>query len=176
MAIEALGEEKKNRVLGRLSNETLQAIQQSKEDDWLPIAVNLELVSCLSAELGEAELYHLGMKSFTNSVSSYVVGPFFRTAINLFRIKPSSVFRLAPQIWKAIHRNCGELTVTEHGKQAEQILLSSLPIEMASSRPYLIGIAGCFQAVLALSEVEGKVTLEKQSEKDCSATYHLSWK
>lgn len=176
MALESLGDEKKNRVLGRLSKDTLQAIQNAKEDGWLPIAVNLELVRCAAAELGEDEVHRLGMKSFTFSVNSFVVGPFFRTAITLFKIKPSAVFKLSPQIWKSIHRNCGDLTVVEKEIKTVQILLSNVPLEMASSRSYLIGIAGCLQAVLALSNVTGKVVLESQSEKDHSAAYLLSWK
>jgi hypothetical protein len=176
MALESLGDEKKNRVLKLLSKDTLQAIQKAEEDRWLPLAANLEFVSCAMTELGEAELFQLALKSFTFSVNSLMVGPFFRTAINLFKIKPSAVFKLSPQIWKAIHRNCGELTVVEKEKRTVQILLSNLPSEMASSRSYLIGIAGCLQAVLGLSDVEGKAVLEKRSEKDHSAAYLLSWK
>ncbi len=176
LALESLGEEKKKRVLSQLSKDTFQAIEKAKEDEWLPLAVNLELVACALAELGEAEVRQLGMKSFTLSINSFVVGPFFRTAINLFKTKPSTVFKLGPQIWKAIHRHCGELAIVEKDKHTVRILLNNMPLEMASSHSYLIGIAGCFQAVLALSAVEGKVVLEKQSDKDHSAVYLLSWR
>lgn len=174
-ALAELGDEKKNRVLGRVSKDTLQLIQNAKEDQWLPISINLELVNCAASELGEEEVYKLGIKSFTLSVNSFMIGPFFRTAINLFKIKPTAVFKLGPQIWRAIHRNCGELTVVEKEKRSVQILLSNLPLEMASSQAYLIGVAGCLYAVLSLSGVDGKVALEQQSEKDRSASFVLSW-
>jgi hypothetical protein len=175
-ALELLGASVQSRVLDRLSKATLETIKSTKENQWVPFALAVEIVDCVSAEIGDEGIFNLNIKAFSYSIESTMVGPFFRGALNLFRVKPATVLRLGPFLWKSVCRNCGDISIAERDSSHAHVIFKNLPSIVVSKQSYLMGIAGVLQSILSLTGAEGQVTIESTSEKMQSVTFLASWK
>jgi hypothetical protein len=175
-SLDLLGPEVKKLVLERFSKATMQTIQKAKDDQWVPVEYNIELTEAVAAEAAEEGVFEWSRKAVTYSIKSSVVGPFFLAALNMFKFKPSSVLKLAPQLWKSIYRNCGEVSNVEISPGCTNLIIKGLPLVMLKSRPYLIGIAAFIQALGEFGDAaESKAVLSRYSEEDRSATIEFKW-
>lgn len=175
-SVELLDPEVKKRVLERFSQATMQAIQKAKDDYWLPVEYNIELTECIAAEIGEEGAFEWSRKAVSYSIKSSVVGPFFIASLNMFKFKPSSVLKVATQLWKSIYRNCGEFTSSQKSPNCIHYILKGLPPVMLKSRPYMIGIAAFIQALGELGDAtDSKSVLVPYSETDRNVTIEFTW-
>jgi hypothetical protein len=165
----------RNRVLKRFSQATLKAIEDTKENEWVPVKFDIELMECIDAEIGEKGLFDFCCNVFTHSTDSSMIGHFFLSALSLLKVHPSAVLRFGPLIWNSFCRNCGELSAAEKGPGLLQLALRDLPPMVVQSRPFLIGTAGSLQALLNYSTVKGQVVLEQHSRITNSALFSVSW-
>lgn len=162
-------------MLERFSKDTLKIIQESKEDQWLPVEYDIELTNLVGEEIGEEGLMAWNRKSFEQSLESSMVGPFFRAALNLFKIKPNSVLKLCPYLWKSICRNNGKLSVINKGHNCVHIVIEDIPLVMIQSRAYFLGLAASIQSILSYTKVIGKVELKDQSKETQRAVILVTW-
>ncbi len=61
-ALESFGPAVRDRILQRFSKTTIQAIFDTKDENWVPIEFNIELCECVKAEVGEQGVYNWGLK------------------------------------------------------------------------------------------------------------------
>ncbi len=116
-----------DRILMRIPKATLQIVQQAKKDEWLPVRLNVEITDCIAAEIGIEGCYNLSCKSFHKVVDSSMVSPFILAALNLAKIKPSTILKLAPFFWKSIYHNCGEVSVEQLAPTRIRVTINNLP-------------------------------------------------
>jgi hypothetical protein len=172
-ALELLDPAARERVLGRFPKDIYKIIQETKDDQWVPVDYMVELCNCFLVELGEQKLYDWNLKAFNYSIESSIWGKFLKTALNLFRIKTTAFMKLGPSIWKSMYRNCGELSFISNARNQHQILIRNLPPVLLESRPYLMAIGSAFVGLFALGNIKAQVTLEQlKNTKD--ALYLIS--
>jgi hypothetical protein len=175
-SLELLDPAVRKRILERFSKDTMQAIQKAKDDQWLPVEYNIALAECAAAETSEEGVFDWSCKAVSYSIKSSVVGPFFIASMNMFKFKPSSVLKVAPQLWKSIYRNCGEFGSSQISANCVHCMIKGLPLVMLRSRPYLIGIAAFIQALGELGDAaKSKTTLSQYSEVDRNAIIEFTW-
>jgi hypothetical protein len=158
-ALELLDPAARDGVLKRFPKDIFKIIQETDDDQWVPVDYNVELCNCLIAEIGEQGLYDWNLKAFNYSIQSSIWGKSLKTALNLFRIKTSTFVHLGPFIWKSMYRNCGELSV-----------IIKPPI-IYESRPYLIGTGTGFVCLFALANIKAQVSL--QPSKNAEDVFYL---
>jgi hypothetical protein len=164
-----------DRILARIPKTTLQTVKQAKKDQWLPVMLYCEINDCIAAEIGDEGCYNLSFRSFNKVVDSSIVSPFFRAALNLFKVNPKTVLKLFPIFTKSIYRNTGEVSILEKGPTRVQILFKNLPPFVAGNRNHLMGLAGGIHAVFSFSGAKALVILEKFSAETGEATFIASW-
>jgi hypothetical protein len=175
-ALELLDPAAKKRILDRFPNATLQAINSAKENDWLPLEFDIQLSDNTMAEISEEEFIKTNIANAKLSIESSVLGPFVLSALHLFRISPTTVFKVAPHIWNSCYRHYGKISIIQKGKGCLQVLLEDLPMEYVKSKPYLISNATFIQTLLEFTGVkEVKVVIEEQSIADRSVVIAVSW-
>jgi hypothetical protein len=175
-ALDILDAEVKRKVLERFPKDISDVVKKAKDDQWLPVEYNIQLTECVAAEIGEEGVFDWSCKAVTYSIKSSVVGPFFIASLNMFKFKPSSVLKVAPQLWKSIYRNCGEFSSNQISESCIHYMIKGLPLVMLKSQPYLIGIAAFIQALGALGDAaESKAVLSTYSEADRDATIEFTW-
>lgn len=174
--LDLLDDAVKNRVLERYPEDKLKIIRETNEDKWLPVEYDVELIECLAAEIGDKEVFEWDCRAFAQSIDSTMLGPFFRSALNVFRVTPNTTFKLVPYLWNSIFHNCGHMSVVNKGPGSAQIVLDSMPPIIAGSRPYLLAIAGSTQCLLSFTKSDGQAVLEPKSKETQRAVISLSWK
>lgn len=175
-ALETFDQDVRQRILGRFSKVMQEEIRNSKDDQWLPIEYNIELTNCVAAEADEEGVFSWSEKAVSHSVKSSVVGPFFISALNMFKFKPSIVLKMAPQQWKSIYHNCGELSYVDRGPGKVELRLKNLPLAMVKSRPYLVGITAFIQALGGFGNAENiRAVLVDLSEEERTALIEFTW-
>ncbi len=174
-ALESFGPSVRDRILQRFSKTTIQAIFDTKDEDWVPIEFKIELCECVKAEVGEQGVYNWGLKTFNNSITSSMISPFIRVALNLFKTGPGTMLQLGPHLWKSMYRNCGEVSINKTGPKKIQIIFNELPLVMARSRICMVSVAAFLQGIIPFSGVHGQVLLEQLSEDTHSAVIVATW-
>lgn len=175
-ALEALEPSVKSRILNRISKKTLEAIDQAKDSEWLPIEYSIELCESVDTEIGEDGVIKWSKEAVGHSIKASVIGPFFLAALNMLKFRPTLVIKLSPKLWKSVCRNCGELSTSEASSGCIHVELNGLPLEIVSSRPYLIHMVAFIQALGDISSAsDSKASLVRSSEANRSATISLSW-
>jgi hypothetical protein len=169
------GEEVQKRIQSRISKTTLQAIEQAEEDQWLPVKLNVEVSDCMAAEIGEEGVYKLSLESFNKALESSTIVQLFRSTMHLLRIKSATVNKLVPVFWRAIYRDCGEMSIVENGPNRISILLIDLPSFIAGNRNYLMAIAGGIHSVMLFGGVTPTVVIEKNLEETKEVSFAVSW-
>jgi hypothetical protein len=160
-------------VQRHLSPETVETIREANRFTWIPVSLDIEVTEAVHEETGEDGLMDWAKEGFLHAMKTPVLGPMFSGIVRLFGIQPAGMFKLAPLAWRAAYRNCGELTVQEVSGVGLRGALDDLPPHVAECRPYFIGVAGVFDAVLHLSQHEGKVILKNLSPRRRRAEFLL---
>jgi hypothetical protein len=169
------GKDVQKKIMSRIPKETLQTISQAEDDQWLPVKLNVEIFDCIAAEVGEEGIYNLSAKSFNKILASSTVSQLFRSALHLFRIQPTTLVKLTGLFWRAIYRNCGDLSVVKGEQNQAVVLWSNIPPFIGKNRNYLMAIAGGIHSVIAYGGANPRVTLKEYSEEKREAAYVLSW-
>ncbi len=173
-ALELLDDGVKEKILGRIDKNTLQAINNTKEDQWVPIENNVEICECVSAEIGDEGNFNWSTKATAISIKSMVVNPFFLSALNMLKIRRKTMIELAPQLWQSVFRNCGDMLSADIDSDSIRLVLKDLPSAMVGSRPCLVSTAAFIQGLMDFSGAKYSVALKEYSEKDRSAIIEIS--
>lgn len=163
------------RILARIPKDILNTVQQVKKGQWLPGTLFAIVNDCIAAEIGDEGCYNLSVKSFNKVVESSIVSPFFRSALNIFKINPKTLLKLLPLFWKSIYKNVGDMQIIEKGPTRIQILFNDLPLYLSGNRNHLMSIAGGINALFSLSGAKTLVIVEKFSKETGQATFIASW-
>jgi hypothetical protein len=173
-ALELLDDSVRENILGRIDKSTLQAINNTKEDQWVPIENNVEICECVSAEIGEKGYFNWSTKATAISINAMVVGPFFLSALNMLKIQRKTMIELAPQLWQSVFRNCGDMASADIGNDSINLVLKDLPSVMVGSQPCMVSTVAFIQGLMDFSGAKYTVALKEYSEKDRSAIIEIS--
>lgn len=157
-ALLVLGNDTASRILADLPPQHLRRIEQAGRTEWLPIAIELTLTRTILAEVGEAGLRRWSSAALKRSLDSSLFRPMLDTAVRLFGLSPSGLFKMVPQGWKRVFRGAGELTVQPDGPASLQVDLVGLPEEMRDES-YLLTIGSSFHALFDACKVAGDIRL-----------------
>lgn len=163
----------RGRVERHLSPESVSLIRESNRFTWIPVIHDVEVTEAVHEETGELGLMEWAKDGFLSAMKGPVLGAMFSGVVRLFGVQPAGMFKLAPLAWRAAYRNCGELTVEETPSGGLRATLGNLPLRVAQSRPYMLGVVGVFDAVLELNRYKGKVSLKNLSTKHRRAEFIL---
>lgn len=161
------------RIRARLRPETLRAIESATRLDWMPFAVDLEVVEAVHAEGGEAGTREWSRRALLRTARAPLLKPLVDGAVRLFGLEPGGVLRFAPRVWGTIFRHCGEMEVTAGEREARVSLLRLPP--PVRHHPFLVSIAGAVEAVCEICRVTGQVDFEPREPGSDRADFSLRW-
>jgi hypothetical protein len=165
----------KKRIMDRYPKDILQVIRETKENDWLPLEFDLQFAEFLLDELSKEEFYNFCLDSNKASIKTSVMGPIIRSALNLFRISPSTILKWIPIIFNNCYRNCGDVSVIKTGKNSLEVSFNDLPPEFVGNKDYLIAMTAFIKALDVFIEIGFAVVLKEQSITNRRAVIEVSW-
>jgi len=172
-ALLVLGNETASRILADLPPQHLRRIERAARTDWLPFEIELTLTRTILASVGEEETRRWSSAALRRTLDSSMFKPLFDTAVRLFGLSPSSLFKMAPQGWKTTFRGAGEMTVQPEGPTALTVDLVGLPDEMRDPA-FVFTIGMSFHALLDACKVTGLVQVS-EPPPGVGARYQVTW-
>ena len=161
------------RIRVRLRPETLLAIESATRLDWMPFAVDLEVVEAVHAEVGDDGVREWSRRALLRTARAPLLKPLVDGAVRLFGLEPGGVLRFAPKVWGTIFRHCGDLEVVGGDREARVSLVRLPPA--VRHHPFLVSIAGAVEATGEICRVQGRVTFEPRAASSDRADFVLRW-
>jgi hypothetical protein len=133
-------------------------LQTMQPIEWLPIAVDVELVERLDQALPPGVLDELLRARQRDELGSALFRSFVSTVGNLLGFTPATLVRQLDKGWHQIFRDCGAIEVGRIEARTATARVVGLPPACLASRPWLAAIPLGMESVLALTKARGKVT------------------
>ncbi len=165
--------ERAGRIRARLRPETLAAIESATRLDWMPFAVDLEVVEAVHAEGGDGGVRQWSRQALLRTARAPLLKPLVDGAVRLFGLEPGGVLRFAPKVWVTIFRHCGDMEVAGGAGEA-RVSLVRLPPPVRH-QPFLTSIAGAVEAVCDICRVRGSVAFEPRAPSSDRADFAVRW-
>lgn len=173
-ALSTLGSGIRTRVFSRIGPEALAEIDKGSGVAWVPVSLKARIADAVFAEAGAQGARAWGKASFLSSLDSFFK-PFMLGVASLFGLSPATLLKIAPQSWKTVYRNAGELAVRAQGDGRATIVARDLP-PMLRTNGYLHLLAGTFEAGIEVLKLAGEVKWEQGGERPGDVTYSVTWR
>jgi hypothetical protein len=159
-------------VRARLQPEVRQALDGATRLDYLPALVDLEVATAIHAVAGADALRRVARETLRRSLTGSLLGALTQSATALFGLTPPGLLRFGARGYARVCRDCGELKVAATSDGLVELALTGLPDGLQVPL-YLDAMAGGFEALLDVCEVDGRVRVEA---RPAGARFLLEWR
>jgi hypothetical protein len=160
------------RIRERLSPLVRQAIEAAFRLDYLPVMVELEVVSAIREELGPRGSRAVAREGLRRTLQGNLLAGLVSSAVVLFGNTPAGLLKWVGRGYSRICRDCGELRLVESSEETAEVRLENLPPEL-NLPSYLDALGGGLEAFFDICQVEGEVLYDPWPG---GARYLLSWR
>lgn len=151
-------------------------VEECSRVDWIPLGVQLEVLSAFREELGPKAYDEFCIAHFASTIEQPFVKGMFDTTVRLFGLGPGPVYRVFGKTWSVISRRCGEVSVEVDGEPGvATIRMRDLPIDEPRIDLFVTGYRATFQGVIEVCKVRGNVELVSFDRAAREAVYRARW-
>ncbi len=169
-----LGQEAEARVRELLQPTTASTIVESPRSMWLPLALDVELTSCVETVVGQQGLFDWSRNAQKKTFEGPLLRPVIDGGLRLFGVRPLRIYKLTPRAFTLMFRNCGEIKIDSKGDCSLDIVHTHAPPGMADGA-YLHGSAGAYSAGLDILGFRGSVTVAPREAGNPTVVYEVRW-
>lgn len=173
-AVRELPPEEAAAVLAACGPELVRTIEDAARVAWLPVEVDVALTLAVHKVTGDAGVRGWSRKTLLKTSQQPLLRTVVEAGVRIFGMTPRGLYRWVPHGWGTIYRDGGELTFEARVGESAVLVHHDIPAPMRSL-PYLVGMAGAFEAVLDLAQADGEVRLD-YAEPSNLARYEIRWK
>lgn len=159
------------RVRARVREETLAAIRAASRVDFLPLALNVEIVQAVHAEGGPD-----GTRRWTRASMALATGAYLKPLLNvvvaLLAPSPAALYRHVPRAWTLVYRSCGRIEVEDAGPGMTRFSCVDFPPELRVPE-FVASMAGTLESIFDLCPYDGRVRVEGSA--DGTVRYLATW-
>jgi hypothetical protein len=128
----------------------VRAVEESSRVAWLPLALDVELTEAVDRACGRARMKHWCRDAIARSTEGPLLRPLI-LGLQALGFAPHNTLKRAPYGWTLIYRGCGELRYERVSERECALVQDDVAPAMLASEPYLDGIAGAFEAAIAIA-------------------------
>jgi hypothetical protein len=161
-------------VLAACGPELVRSIEDAARVAWLPVEVDVALTLAVHQATGDAGVRRWSRQTLLKTSQQPLLRTVVEAGVRIFGMTPRGLYRWVPHGWGTIYREGGELTFEARAGDSAVLIHHDIPAPMRSL-PYLVGMAGAFEAVLDLAQADGEVELE-YVEPSNRALYEIRWR
>jgi hypothetical protein len=158
--------EDRQRVLDKISRTAQDTIARTKSDDWLPVALAVEVCDALVESLGAER----AVEFWRDVVYDSWVGGLLEPLIASSSAPGGSgakhgLLTLAPAAWSLSARDCGQVMLVDDGDGRVRLEARDLPKTVRDSLGIQVMYAGALKAMLAFSRLSASVEISAEGYK-----------
>jgi len=163
-------------VTEQLDEALKREVDVASRASWLPVALNVQTVEAVAANLGEER----GLELLADCVYAQFETPLWRgfigPAIQLLGASPGALGGWIPRAMQIIFRDCGSWATERTGEDALAVTVHGLPRELANHRLWLRSLGIGMRPLFRICDVDGAADLDGYDPAAGSASFRLSWK
>jgi len=163
------------RVLRRLSPDTVARAKGANAIGWLPLEMDLELDEAVLAELGRVDSDTFWRRNMLHALDTPLMAELTRAAVRMMGVSPPHLIRFFPKAWRAFFRNVGELRVLESDKTAARVTWERIPVIATRTRTFPDSLRATFTALYDFARVRGAVEIESLDLDGGRVVYTFAW-
>jgi hypothetical protein len=165
----------RQQVFAGLGPTTIAQIEGAARTAWLPVELDLDITESLARVLGIPATRAASKQGLLRTVEGPLLKPMIQAMIGVLGLTPASWLQWYPRLWPTIYRASGVLVVRHVPPDAVSLHVSGMPRPLASSRAYIEGLAGAFEAAFDVCRVAGNVVGRVDSADPSTAHFDARW-
>lgn len=143
---------------------------------WVALDRHVDLVEAAVEVMGIEGIHEVGRERLAEDLRDGPLANIVRSWLRTFADSPSRLLRVAPYLWRAGFRDCGDMVVDDVQEQALRFKLMHAPERLRASEAWRTLLAGFGQGLLELAQVEGgKVRFVTMDDSSEDVGIVLSW-
>jgi hypothetical protein len=145
--------------------------------DWIPLGVQLEILSALEAEAGAQAYDDFCAAHFASTVEQPLVKSLFEGTLRVFGVSPGGLFKMFGKSWGMLSSGCGSVLVEgTPSPDGTAIRVRDLPIEEPEIDLFVRGFRATFQGVIDTVDKRGNVELVSFDRHARESRYRATWR
>ncbi len=144
-------------VLARLRPETRVELEVAAETAWLPMAIDIEVVEAVAAQLGPSDTALLVAARQREEMGSALFDGFVQTALRVFGASPVNMVKRLPAGWGHLFRNAGWIEIVSTDRTTAVTRFHRLPYECTSSAAWMAALPVGLRTLYEIVGVRGTV-------------------
>ena len=151
-------------------------VEAASRLDWIPLAVQLEILAALHAEVGPAGYDAFCAAHFGSTVEQPLMRSVFDGALRVFGVSPASLYRMFPKSWAMMSAECGVVELEgDLSPKGTVLRVSELPVDERHIDLFVRGFRATFRGPLDVLRRPGDVELTSFNRASRTATYLAKW-
>jgi hypothetical protein len=154
----------------------LSTVDQASRVDWIPLGVQLEILSALHEEIGARDYDAFCTAHFASTVEQPLVKSVFEGTLRVFGLSPGAVYKMFGKSWSMISSGCGVVSIEgDLSGSGTVIHVRELPIAEPEIDLFVRGFRATFQGPIEVVKKRGNVELRSFDRAAREATYLATW-
>lgn len=151
-------------------------VGQASRVDWIPLTVQLEILSALYAEAGPQGYDAFCAAHFASTVEQPLVKSVFEGTLRVFGISPGAVYKMFGKSWAMISSGCGVVSIEGEPSESGTVLrVKELPVAEPQIDLFVRGFRATFQGAIDVVKKRGSVEFRSFDRGAREATYVATW-
>ncbi|MFW6049672.1 MAG: hypothetical protein ACODAU_00780 [Myxococcota bacterium] len=130
---------------------------------WVDADRHVALLDSAAEAMGLEGLRDLGRRRLAAELKSGIFASIVRSWLRSFAEHPGYLLRVAPYLWRAGFRDCGEVTLAEAQDHMLRYRLSGAPANLRDSEAWRALVEGFVQGLYELAGVQGELHFESEA-------------
>lgn len=131
---------------------------------WLPVAVDIEVIEVVKRALSPADFGALISERQRQEMGSALYKGFVSTVIKLFGLSPATILRHLDRGWRQILVECGKIEVEKLEPRSGVALLRELPAMCLASDPWIDALVPGMTVLYELVRTPGEVAVARRGD------------
>jgi hypothetical protein len=158
--------EERQRVLDKISRTAQDAIARTRADDWLAVALAVEVCDALFESLGSEPAVEFWRDVVYDSWVGGLLEPLIASSNAPGGGGPKhGLLTLAPAAWSLSARDCGQVVLVDDSDGRVRLEARGLPPLVRDSPGIQVMYAGALKAMLAFSRLSASVEIQAEGDQ-----------
>ncbi|MFW5925842.1 MAG: hypothetical protein ACOCV4_06725 [Myxococcota bacterium] len=127
---------------------------------WIDLDRHVALLDAAAEVMGLDGVRHIGRRRLTEELRAGLFARIVRSWLRSFAEHPSYLLRVAPYLWRAGFRDCGDMLLQKADARSLDYCLQGAPPHLLQSDAWRALLEGFAQGMFELARVEGDIAFD----------------
>jgi hypothetical protein len=142
---------------------------------WVDLDRHVGLVDAAAEVMGLDAVRALGQERLADELHSGLLATVVRSWLRTFAGTPNQLLRVAPYLWRAGFRGCGDMILEDTQDTVLRFRVAQAPPQLRASMAWQTLLIGFGEGFLSLAQVQGEIRLFDLDDAPGDMGVSVSW-